>query len=149
MEVRHAIDTVGSLGFRDTALIAVRLIMGIEAFFDAAVLDRSHRHDADGRRPPGPPTPTDRRPRCTGALYQRCPAVVEHAIQTFTNAAFAAPPLHHLLQTLPGQDGHRVVMETRKQLYGGADVLLLRRNPYGCFPGETGRARCRLGTQSP
>jgi hypothetical protein len=109
VEVQHVIDQVGSLGFRETDVIEIGLIMGVESFFDVDLPD-----DAMGTmRTVGDlqacllPRIADR--AALEALYQRCPAVVEHAIQTFTHAAFAAPPLHHLLQTLPGQDGHGAV----------------------------------------
>ncbi len=109
VEVQHAIDSVGSLGFRDTALITVRLIMGVEAFFDAEIPIEA----LDTMRTVGDLQalllPQIAARAALEALYQRCPAVVEQAIQTFTNASFAAPPLHNLLQTLPGQGSHRVV----------------------------------------
>ena len=109
VEVQHAVDSVGSLGFRDTALIEVRLIMAVEEFFDAGI----PIEDLDTMRTVGDlqalllPQIADR--AALEALYQRYPAVVEQAIQTFTNAAFAAPSLHHLLQTLPGQASHGAV----------------------------------------
>ena len=109
VEVQHAVDSVGSLGFRDTALIEVRLIMGVEEFFDAEIPIEA----LDTMRTVGDLQalllPQIAARAALEALYQRCPAVVEQAIQTFTNAAFAAPPLHHLLQTLPGQGSHGAV----------------------------------------
>jgi hypothetical protein len=109
VDVQHAVDKVGSDGFRDTAFIAVRLSMGVEEFFDVEIPDDA----MDTLRTVGDlqalllPRIADR--TALEALYQRCPAIVEDAIQTFTHAAFAAPSLHQLLQTCPGQDGPEAV----------------------------------------
>jgi hypothetical protein len=109
VEVQHVVDQVGSLGIRETDVIAFGLIMGVEAFFDAEIPIEA----LDTMRTVGDLQalllPQIAARAALEALYQRCPAVVEQAIQTFTNASFAAPPLHNLLQTLPGQGSHRVV----------------------------------------
>ena len=109
VEVQHAIDSVGSLGFRDTALIAVRLIMGVEDILRRRDTHRSPGHDADNRRPPGPPPPTDRCTRCAGSAVPALSCGRGTGDTDVHQAPFAAPPLHNLLQTLPGQGSHGVV----------------------------------------
>jgi hypothetical protein len=39
VEVQHVIDQVGSLGFRETDVIEIGLIMGVESFFDVDLPD--------------------------------------------------------------------------------------------------------------
>jgi hypothetical protein len=79
VEVQHVVDQVGSLGFRETDVIAIGLIMGVEAFFDAEIPD-----DAMGTMH----TVGD----LQACLLPRIPAR-------------AAPSLPQLLQTGPAQAG--------------------------------------------
>jgi len=50
VEVWHAVDRVDILGFRESALIEVRLIMGVEEFFDAEIPIEALETGAKGER---------------------------------------------------------------------------------------------------